>query len=198
MGEGKERIDTIKDVIKRLHASGGSNREALEREFADKIRNASALEISQAEQEAIDGGVSVDSIRSLCAVHLEMFAKEKQDETIDVEPWHPLHILMEEHTDMANRVRGLTAYVHAILHDGDRERGAAGLRAAAGYLDEMELYFQKEENALFPVLERHDIVQPPAVMWSEHDELRALRKRFRAEVDGPCEEIGRAAWRERV
>ena len=34
----------------------------------------------------------------------------------------------------------------------------------------------REENALFPLLEKHGITQPPAIMWTEHDKIRKLKK----------------------
>ena len=35
-----------------------------------------------------------------------------------------------------------------------------------------ELHYQREENVLFPYLEKHGITEPPAIMWMDHDRIR--------------------------
>ena len=40
----------------------------------------------------------------------------------------------------------------------------------------------REENALFPVLERHGISEPPAIMWMEHNQLRE-KKQLKALIE---------------
>uniref|UniRef100_UPI00345EC9AA DUF438 domain-containing protein n=1 Tax=Mesotoga sp. TaxID=2053577 RepID=UPI00345EC9AA len=57
------------------------------------------------------------------------------------------------------------------------------LQSSIQYLDSLEAYFSKEENVLFPYLERHGLVQPPAIMWKEHDEVRNLRKKMKIEYE---------------
>jgi PAS domain S-box-containing protein len=43
-------------------------------------------------------------------------------------------------------------------------------------LKESANHYQREENVLFPMLEAHGIVQPPAIMWSEHNTVRGIEK----------------------
>jgi PAS domain S-box-containing protein len=38
----------------------------------------------------------------------------------------------------------------------------------------------REENVLFPYLEKHGITEPPAVMWMEHNEIRELKRKLSA------------------
>jgi len=40
------------------------------------------------------------------------------------------------------------------------------------YLKEYDRHKVREENTLFPYLEKHGVTQPPAIMWAEHDEQR--------------------------
>jgi DUF438 domain-containing protein len=37
-------------------------------------------------------------------------------------------------------------------------------------------HYHREENVLFPKLESRGIVQPPAIMWEEHDSVRTIEK----------------------
>jgi DUF438 domain-containing protein len=43
---------------------------------------------------------------------------------------------------------------------------------------ESEKHYLREENVLFPYLEKHGITEPPAVMWSEHDKIREMVKQL--------------------
>jgi DUF438 domain-containing protein len=36
----------------------------------------------------------------------------------------------------------------------------------------------REENVLFPVLEKHGIIEPPAIMWTEHDKIREAKRQI--------------------
>ena len=51
------------------------------------------------------------------------------------------------------------------------------------HLMETGKHYVREENVLFPYLEKHEITGPPAVMWSEHTELRGKKKKFHELVD---------------
>jgi len=43
-------------------------------------------------------------------------------------------------------------------------------------LFDLENHMVREENSIFPMLEKHDVVQPPQILWREHD---SLRERFK-------------------
>jgi len=43
-------------------------------------------------------------------------------------------------------------------------------------LKNSESHYVREENVLFPYLEKHGITQPPAIMWMEHDKIREIKK----------------------
>jgi PAS domain S-box-containing protein len=44
------------------------------------------------------------------------------------------------------------------------------------HLKDSESHYIREENVLFPSLEKHGITQPPAIMWMEHDRIRGVKK----------------------
>jgi len=78
---------------------------------------------------------------------------------------------------------------------GDMARTAQEMRDTAGgeqmkrlaqikaSLQGSESHYLREENVLFPYLERHGITQPPAIMWMEHDRIRAAKKELYALVE---------------
>jgi hypothetical protein len=46
-----------------------------------------------------------------------------------------------------------------------------------------EKHYLREENVLFPLLEKHGITEPPAVMWKEHDTIRERKKSLTQSID---------------
>ncbi|MEE9223594.1 MAG: PAS domain-containing protein, partial [Thermoplasmata archaeon] len=46
------------------------------------------------------------------------------------------------------------------------------------HMKDSENHYLREENVLFPYLEKHGIVEPPKVMWMDHDQIRGLKKEF--------------------
>jgi len=105
---------------------------------------------------------------SLCDVHMALF-KEALATGPDVPNWHPINILLEEHEGML----GAAERIWTIAREGGKNDE---LHALADKLADTESHYQREENVLFPYLEKHGITEPPAIMWMEHDRIRAERK----------------------
>jgi hypothetical protein len=158
----------LKDLIKKLHEDPDKNLAQVKEQFAKIVKELTPVDISMIEQELVNEGISPDSIMLMCDVHLDMFKKSIVDDEIEVEPWHPIHILMEEHKDILNTL-------------GKFRKSPDPVKAVKGlgyFLREVEKYFLKEENCLFPYLEKHNMVQPPQIMWKEHDQIRELRNQI--------------------
>lgn len=158
----------LKDLIKKLHQDPEKNLDYVKEQFAKIVKELTPVDISMIEQELVNEGIPPDSIMLMCDVHLDMFKKAIVDDEIDVEAWHPINILMEEHKDILNTLGKFRK----------SDEPARAIRGLGYYLSEVEKYFQKEENSLFPYLEKHSMVQPPQIMWKEHDNIRELRKKI--------------------
>jgi len=175
MDAGKR--DTIKAAIGKIHA--GEDLDAVKAGFKAAVKGLTEAEIAEVEEEVMREGASVEDVRQLCGAHLEVFREAMAEKKLDVPFWHPLHIQEEEHVDLANKLGLMKRQVHAILHgEGDAEAAKAKLAELVSWLGKADSNFLKQENAFFPVLERHGIVQPPKIMWAEHDSLRAIQKRL--------------------
>src|SRR6056297_3247269 len=168
MREIKKEKEVLKDLIKKLHEDPDKNLAQVKEQFAKIVKELTPVDISMIEQELVNEGISPDSIMLMCDVHLDMFKKSIVDDEIDVQPWHPIHILMEEHKDILNTLGN-------FRKSPDLAKAIMGL---GYYLRKVEKYFQKEENSLFPYLEKHEMVQPPKIMWKEHDQIRELRRKI--------------------
>ncbi len=59
------------------------------------------------------------------------------------------------------------------------------------------MHHDREEQCLFPMLEKHDIIEPPAIMKEEHVEFRAKKKEV-FQVVNQREELGFEVFKSRV
>jgi uncharacterized protein len=160
----------VSDIIRRLH-QGLSVEEARER-ILHEVGKLTSTEITTIEQSLIDDGVSPDEIRRFCNVHALLFesALEKSMETPDA-PNHPLALLAAENREIEKVV--------AALRDTSLRGHPAAFRAMLDKLAGVERHYELKENALFPYLEKHGFPGPSKVMWSKHNEVRAMLKEAR-------------------
>jgi len=99
---------------------------------------------------------------------------------------HPIHILMEEHKIMLHFADELVATAKGMRAAGSLESATdkmEKLRLLMQRFKESERHYQREENVLFPYLEKHGITQPPAIMWMDHDKIREIKKSLHGLVD---------------
>jgi len=162
-----ERKNALRKILDRLHA--GESSEALKEEFKELLGEVTPLEISKIEAELVKEGTPREELISLCDVHMAMF-KESLSKEPALPDWHPVHILLEEHRGMLEA----SDRIWKLARDGSGDDGE--LQTLAAKLADTEVHYQREENVLFPYLEKHGITEPPAIMWMEHDRIRAERK----------------------
>jgi len=173
--------EKIREIMRRLHK--GESVEAVKAEFKEILKNTDAADLARVEEELINEGTPVEEIRSMCSVHMEAF-KDSLDKPSPVPPGHPIHILMEEHKVMlglANELRTLSARLTSPAGpDWTRlSELMENFRAA-------ENHYVREENVLFPTLNKYGITQPPSIMWMEHDNVRVIKKNLlKLAADGP-------------
>ncbi|MEM2924825.1 MAG: DUF438 domain-containing protein [Methanocellales archaeon] len=166
-----EKKKMLKELIKQLH-EGAVPAEVKER-FKQVLESTTPLEIARIEEELIKEGIPREEIRRLCEVHLAVFREQLEKQKIEVPLGHAIGILMEEHRILLERQEKLNGI--AIEQEPDL---AQLNQIAIDYL-EAEKHYLREENVLFPVLEKHGITEPPAIMWMEHNQLREQKKAFR-------------------
>ena len=182
MSELFNKEEFLKGLIRKLHEEP-DKLENIREDFMRVVRELTPVEIAQVEQKLVEEGMPPESIQLMCNIHLDVFKEALDEDSLHVDSWHPLQMLIEEHRDILNRtkeLRDLTGKIIAGNYDGEDIRR---LQSSIQYLDSLEAYFSKEENVLFPYLERHGLVQPPAIMWKEHDEVRNLRKKMKIEYE---------------
>jgi hypothetical protein len=94
---------------------------------------------------------------------------------IEVAAPHPVHTFMEEHEVILENLKALGELVERLKGRGSFEgmgQDVEKLKDIAHHLVEAESHHQREEEVLFPALERHDIVEPPEIFRMDHVEFR--------------------------
>jgi len=175
----ENRKKMLKEMIKQLHA-GASSSEVKER-FKQVLKGVSPLEISKIEQELIREGLPREEIQRLCDVHLAVFREQLQKQKPEIPSGHPVKILMEEHNIMlqlSEKLNKIAKRVQATSGISQIEDEMKHLKHIAEDFIDSEKHYLREENVLFPFLEKHGITEPPAMMWKEHDQIREQKKKL--------------------
>lgn len=169
----------VKNLIKQLH--DGKSPEEVQRQFRNTLQKVSSTQIAQAEQELVREGMPQEEIRKLCDVHLAVFRESLDKQKIELDADHPITVFMEEHNVILKYVEELKSIVQRVggaTSFGDVADEVHRLGSIAEHLMEVEKHNVREENVLFPHLEKHGISEPPAVMWAEHNELKEKKKQL--------------------
>ena len=175
IGEADQQTATaFKGLLKRLNA--GAPSAAVKEEARNLLLNLDARKLAFLEQELIQEGIGREGMRSLCDVHLDLMREGLEEGRLEAEPGHPVHTLMEEH-------KIIKQFLERLREFNERLQTATALqqlaeewempRDAVHHLVEAEKHYQREEQVLFPELEKRGVTEPPQIMLLEHEELRA-------------------------
>jgi DUF438 domain-containing protein len=177
--------EVLKDMIKRLH--DGENFEQVKKEFGELAEHVTPADIARAEQELVDEGMELEEIQRLCEVHLALFKDTLEEQEAIAPEGHPINILMGEHRQMlilANELKANASEIKASQGFHTIEDNLKHLDHVVEHMKDSENHYLREENVLFPYLEKHGIVEPPKVMWMDHDQIRELKRELYDLYDG--------------
>lgn len=171
-----ERKNILKAIAKKIDI--GEDLGELKKYFVKTLGVVNPAEMTLVKDEMINEGVSDEVLEILHSMSLEVFRDTVQGQKPITPKGHPIHTLMSEHIllmEYANELHSLST----AITKGEREPNSAYLdriRQIFGFFIESETHYLREENALFPVIERHGLTGPPAAMWSEHQEIHEIEK----------------------
>ncbi|HIE17292.1 MAG TPA: DUF438 domain-containing protein, partial [Dehalococcoidia bacterium] len=181
----RDRKEALKDLLKKLHA--GASAEQIKEEFKKTLGDVPPTELAQAEEELIKEGMPREEIQRFCDVHLAALRESLERREVSAPPGHPVYILVEEH-------RILLKFSEELKTIAQELKGAKGFASVRGrmqqvaeiahHFKEAERHYVREENVLFPTLEKHSITQPPAIMWMEHDRIREVKRGLYRLIEG--------------
>lgn len=173
----RDRMEALKDLIKEIH--DGTPIDQLKQQFKETLPDTTPSDIGKAEDELVKEGMPREELRRLCDVHLEVMRDSLATEQPQLQPGHPVHTFMEEHQRILEFLAKLQDTVQEIKTDpASLTEKKSFLLHLAEHLMEIEGHNAREENVLFPYMEKHGITEPPAVMWAEHSDLREIKKQL--------------------
>ena len=171
--EKETKKQMLKDLIQQLHA--GVSPDEVKEKFKAVLKDIGPAEIAQVEEELINEGLPRQEIQKLCELHLAVFRESLEKPKIEVPPGHPIHILLKEHKLVKGFVEGISSLLSQVEQAkdlADIENELSRIEELLTHLKEYDRHKVREENTLFPYLEKHGVTQPPAIMWTEHDAQR--------------------------
>lgn len=173
-------VDDLAQTLEDFHKGKISRKKVLER-----IGDAKPLEISKAEQKLLDEGVSETELKEFCKIHLEAVEEKVEKIKAELEEDHPLHILISEHEEIEGFLAELEELGKLIEEKGFNPEREKKLRLIAENLVESEKHHEREEETIFPRLEKRGIDGPPRIMRQDHNQFKPKKKRLMELSESP-------------
>jgi uncharacterized protein len=170
-------IESLTGILKRMNA--GESLENIKNETKDLLEKINPTELSLAEQKLIEEGMKPEELRGLCVIHMEMLKGNLEKLKAAVEPDHPLQTLIAEHEKLLGFLNQLDMLNFALQDKGVNNITAEDIEQLKNLAEQIisaENHHLREENALFPELEKLGITGPTRIMRLEHNELRARKR----------------------
>ncbi|GFZ32193.1 histidine kinase [Clostridium zeae] len=172
-----DKIKALTDILTRLN--NGESIESVKEETKDLLEKISPTELSLAEQKLVEDGMKTEDLRGLCVIHMEMLKDTLEKLKASVDKKHPLYMMITEHDSILGflqQLEQLNNKIQCMDKDSIVEENIKNLGVLAENLISAENHHLREEDALFPELERLGITGPTRIMRMEHQELRARKK----------------------
>ena len=118
-------------------------------------------------------------MRKLCDVHLEIMKEGLGKIDIKLKPGHPIHTLTEEHKvilEFVNKLEHVVSFFGSKKDFSKVSDELEMLKHIAEHLVEADKHHQREEDVLFPMMEKYGVTEPPAIMKEEHNDLKQRKK----------------------
>ncbi|MBI2852800.1 MAG: DUF438 domain-containing protein [Chloroflexi bacterium] len=174
----EDKKEQFKQLLKEMKT--GEVTEDAKAKARQLLQAVDATSLGLLEQELIREGVSHDEIRgSLCDIHLEIMRDSLVAQRIEVEAPHPVHTLMEEHKIIIGQLKEMDSVIEKLKDTKSLEGLGADierLKDISHHLVEAENHHKREEDVLFPMLEKHKIEEPPTIMRMDHVEFRKRKQ----------------------
>jgi DUF438 domain-containing protein len=183
-----DKTEQLTNVLKRLNAGEDPGR--VKAEAKELLATMGADDLAIAEQNLMDEGLSVEDLQGLCPIHLEVLGEQLERLRASLPPGHVVGTLIHEHDAILGFLdmlwQGNQAIQRLSAYPGPTPEFQK-LAHIAEHLVETERHHQREEDVLFPELEKRGLQGPPMVMREEHKQLRPRKRQLQelvTNVDG--------------
>ena len=179
--EKRRRREGLKEVLKKLHAARPEELDTIKKEAAKYFKDTDPKELALAEQELIQEGTTRQEMKRLCDVHLEVMKEHLgvKAKALKLPPSHPISICKDEHKIIKRNLKRLGRTLQKLKKAasfGSAKHQMDTLKELSHFFLETEKHHKREEEAIFPRLEAHGIVEPPQIFKEDHVEFMAKKK----------------------
>jgi hypothetical protein len=172
-----EKSDKLVELLKRLNS--GEDPARVRQEAKEFLTRLNPKDLSFAEQKLLNCGLSSEDLRQLCSIHMEVLQDELKKTRAELPPGHMIHTMESEHEMILGFLEELEKVNESIQKMdsyNSPEEGFHKLVHIAEHLVAAEPHHEREEEILFPELEKRGVWGPPRIMRMEHQELRPRKK----------------------
>jgi PAS domain S-box-containing protein len=173
-----DRKNVLREMIEKIDV-GVEYKEAKEF-FQEHLGPVNPLEVEYYKDEWMKEGIPEENFEVLRRISLEVFRESIQNQKPIAPKGHPLYTLMAEHAtimEYANELQSLVASI-SLGETEARSEFLDRIRQLIGFLEDSQTHYLREENALFPMIEKHGLTGPTAAMWSEHQDIHVVEKKL--------------------
>ncbi len=173
------RIASLKEII--LHLHRGEAPDQVKGRLSHLIGEVEPGEIAAMEQQLMADGMSPDEVKSMCDLHAEVLQDTLAQPRVprELPPGHPVDTLRRENRAIEAAIAPARDCIKALEAQEDSVYPTSERLATLGafnVLMDVEKHYQRKENLVFSILERHGTSGPSKVMWAKDDEVRELLK----------------------
>lgn len=175
-------IKVVEMSVEELYESlkGLAEGEVSEKEALEKIKRATPVEISKAEQRLVqEEDFGKEEFKNFCDVHLKAVEEEVEEMKNNLERGHPIRTLILEHEEILEALGKLEEIGEALkkreLTDSEKEE----LEHLSEHLVEAEKHHDREEEVLFPRLVKKGITGPVDIMEMDHEDMWPKKKKLK-------------------
>lgn len=173
-----ELSSLLEEVLSRYEK--GESAESLAAEFGSKLAGVDEETFVAAENQLLQSGRSVDSLRQLCDIHGAIYLsgkKKKEDaEATSATLQTPSQVTLEEN-------QAIQAAVSALREAANKKQTTGVLRSFQT-LKAVLRHYEEKEILYFPYVIRHGFRAVSQVMWAKDDEIRSLFRTVTSELNG--------------
>ena len=187
-----EKREQLKELLRQ--ARQGSLSEQGKEQARDLLRVLDVATLALVERELAREGLSQPEIREqLRKLNLEALGNSLASLPLRAAGSHPVRTLLEEHQAILAALNSLEELCRR-LEAAPSWQAARGeldrLRQTAALLEEAESHHRREEEVIFPRLERLGILEPPALMREDHQRFHRRKQRLAALAEQAAEPDG--------
>ncbi len=171
------KVDKLTEILQRLNA--GEEPGMVRQEAQQFLATIDATDLSFAEQKLIEAGLKPEDLRHLCSIHMEMLRDKAEELKRSLSPGHPVHTQICEHEEILGFLDELEKVNQNIQQMSSYQKSSEDfqkLAHIAKHLIEAEAHHKREEDVLFPALEKRGVFGPPQIMRREHEDMRRYKK----------------------